>query len=139
MAPYWDLATLDSEGYVTIVGRLKDQINRGGLKIAPSELEEAIRRSPGVCEVCVIGLPNPVLGESICACVIPEPGMHVDLLELRDFLAPQVARNHLPDELCEMEDFPHLSGGVKIDKYGPQGLRAVVLNSNSRQMFRKRS
>lgn len=133
-----DLATKDSEGYFTIVGRLKDQINRGGLKITPHDLEVEIERYSGVDQVCVIGVPNPVLGESVCACVIPEPGSSVDLFALRDFLSTRVARNHLPDELCILQEFPKLSGGVKIDKYGTQGLRAVVLAHEDRQVFRKR-
>lgn len=133
-----DLATIDEDGYVSIVGRIKDQINRGGLKITPSDLEQEIQAYPGVDQVCVIGLPNPVLGESICACVVPKSGCNVDLGELRDFLAPRVARNHLPDELCILDEFPRLSGGVKIDKYGKQGLRVIVLASTDRQMYRKK-
>ncbi len=132
-----DLARADEDGFFTIVGRLKDQINRGGLKITPHDLEVEIEKYPGVSQVCVIGIPNPVLGESICACVIPQAGAHVDLLELRAFLSQRVARNHLPDELCLLDEFPKLSGGVKIDKYGPRGLRAIVLARQDRQVFRK--
>ena len=133
-----DLATLDADGYVTIVGRIKDQINRGGLKITPRDLEQEIQAYSGVDQVCVIGLPNPVLGESICVCIVPKPGGQIDLGALREFLAPRVARNHLPDELCILEEFPRLSGGVKIDKYGKKGLRAIVLASADRQVYRKK-
>ncbi|NLT35718.1 MAG: acyl--CoA ligase [Gaiellales bacterium] len=133
-----DMATLDEDGYVTIVGRIKDQINRGGLKITPSDLEQEIQGFPGVEQVCVIGVPNPVLGESICVCVVPTAGCQLDLDQLRAFLATRVARNHLPDELCLMDEFPRLSGGVKIDKYGKQGLRALVLAREDRQVYRKK-
>ena len=133
-----DLALMDEEGYITIVGRLKDQINRGGLKIIPNDVEEELRRHPKISEAVVVGTPNPVLGESICACVIPKEGETVTLKEIRDFLAERVSKNKLPDELCLMKEFPKLSGGVKLNKYGAGGILELALKDSDREIWKKR-
>ncbi|MBN1103052.1 MAG: acyl--CoA ligase [Deltaproteobacteria bacterium] len=133
-----DLAFMDEEGYVTIVGRLKDQINRGGLKIIPNDVEEELRRHPGISEAVVVGTPNPVLGESICACVIPKGGVTLSLKEIREFLAQKVSKNKLPDELCIMTEFPKLSGGVKLNKYGAGGILESALKDPRRMVWKKR-
>jgi fatty-acyl-CoA synthase/long-chain acyl-CoA synthetase len=134
-----DLAFMDEDGYITIVGRLKDQINRGGLKIIPNDVEEELRRYPNVSEAVVVGTPNPVLGESICACVIPKEGETVTLKEIREFLSEKVSKNKLPDELCLMKEFPKLSGGVKLNKYGAGGILELALKDPHRAVWKKRS
>ncbi len=133
-----DLASLDEDGYVTIVGRLKDQINRGGLKITPNDVEEELRKHPKVSEAVVVGTPNPVLGESICACVIPKEGEKLTLKEIREFLRERVSTNKLPDELCVMKEFPKLSGGVKLNKYGAGGILEWALKDPDRERWKKR-
>jgi acyl-CoA synthetase (AMP-forming)/AMP-acid ligase II len=133
-----DLASMDEDGYVTIVGRLKDQINRGGLKIIPNDVEEELRKHPGVFEAVVVGTPNPVLGESICACVVPRDGTTLTLREIREFLEGKVAKNKLPDELCILKEFPRLSGGVKLNKYGAGGILEIALKDPNRQTWRKK-
>ena len=134
-----DLASQDSSGYVTITGRLKDQINRGGLKIIPNDLEDELRKHPKIADAVVVGTPNPMLGESICACVILNEGQIVSLGEIRDFLTDRVARNKLPDELFVMKDFPKLSGGVKLNKYGTGGILEMALSAPNREKWRKGS
>ncbi|RJR29650.1 MAG: long-chain fatty acid--CoA ligase [Desulfobacteraceae bacterium] len=134
-----DLAFMDDDGYVTIVGRLKDQINRGGLKIVPNDVEEELRKHPDVSEAVVVGTPNPVLGESICACIIPNEGVTVTLKEIREFLSQKVSKNKLPDELCIMKEFPKLSGGVKLNKYGAGGILELALKDPERVVWKKRS
>jgi len=133
-----DLASLDEDGYVTIVGRLKDQINRGGLKITPNDVEEELRKHPKISEAVVVGTPNPVLGESICACVIPKEGEILTLKEIREFLRERVSRNKLPDELCVMKEFPKLSGGVKLNKYGSGGILESALKDPDRERWKRR-
>lgn len=130
-----DLAFQDAEGYVTVVGRTKDQINRGALKIVPLELEEELAKHPKVSEVCVVATPNPVLGESICVCIIPRPGQEITLEEVRDYLQDKIARNKLPDELCLMKEFPRLSGGVKLNKYGKGGIQELARDDVSREIY----
>jgi len=128
-----DLASRDENGYIRIYGRTKDLINRGGYKIYPHELECILVEHPKIEQVCIVATPNPVLGESICACVIPRSGQTVTLAEIREVMRDQIAPHKLPDELCIMEDFPKLSGGVKIRKFGPGGLAELAQNDETRQ------
>jgi len=133
-----DLASREENGYIKIYGRTKDLINRGGYKIYPYELECILVEHPKVEQVCIVATPNPVLGESICACVIPRPGQTVTLEEIREIMQNQVAPHKLPDELCIMEDFPKLSGGVKIKKFGQGGLAELAEKSETRQRIRRK-
>jgi acyl-CoA synthetase (AMP-forming)/AMP-acid ligase II len=132
-----DLASKDENGFIKIYGRTKDLINRGGYKIYPYELECMLVDHPKVEQVCIVATPNPVLGESICACVIPREGQTVTLEEIRQIMKDQIAPHKLPDELCLMEDFPKLSGGVKIRKFGPGGLADLAEKNKKREKFRK--
>jgi acyl-CoA synthetase (AMP-forming)/AMP-acid ligase II len=133
-----DLASRDKNGYMKIFGRTKDLINRGGYKIYPYELECMLVDHPKVEQVCIVATPNPILGESICACVIPRPGQTVTLEEIREIMKDQVAPHKLPDELCIMEDFPKLSGGVKIKKFGRGGLADLAQQNEKRERIRKK-
>jgi len=132
-----DLASREKDGYFKIYGRTKDIINRGGYKINPYELECLLVEHPKVEQVCIVATPNPVLGESICACVIPTKGQTVTLEEVREMMKDQLAPHKLPDELCIMDDFPKLSGGVKIKKFGQGGLAELAEKDQSREQIRK--
>ena len=132
-----DLVSREENGYFRIYGRNKDLINRGGYKIYPYELESLIIDHPKVEQVCIVATPNPVLGENICACVIPVEGQTLTLGEVRDFLEGKIAQNKLPNELCIMKNFPMLSGGVKIKKFGKGGLAELAKNDKDREGYRK--
>ncbi len=80
--------------------------------------------------------PNPVLGESICACVIPKSGNVATLKEIREFMQDKIAAYKLPDEICLMTDFPKLSGGVKIKKFGQGGLVELAKKDQNRERIR---
>jgi non-ribosomal peptide synthetase component E (peptide arylation enzyme) len=86
----------------------------------------------------VVATANPVLGESICACVIPGGDEPLTLGELRAFLKNRIAPYKLPDELCLFSDFPRLSGGVKINKFGKAGLVELAQGNESRQKHRSK-
>jgi fatty-acyl-CoA synthase len=131
-----DLASREKDGYVKIYGRTKDLINRGGFKIYPHELESHILEHPKVGQVCVVATANPVLGESICACVIPASDEPLTLPELRAFLKNKIAPYKLPDEMCTFRDFPRLSGGVKINKFGKGGLAELAHKDPNREKAR---
>lgn len=90
---------------------ISDLINQGGYKIYPHELECILVKHPKVEQVCIVATPNPVLGESICVCVIPRPGQKITLGEIRESMKDKIAPHKLPDELCILDDFPKLSGG----------------------------
>ncbi len=131
-----DLVSKTADGYLKIHGRIKDLINRGGFKISPYELESIMLEHPAVEQACVVATPNPVLGENICACVIIRGDSSLSLQELREFLKGRVAPFKLPDELCLLNDFPRLSGGVKINKFGKGGLAELAQQDRNRQKAR---
>jgi acyl-CoA synthetase (AMP-forming)/AMP-acid ligase II len=133
-----DLVSRESNGYIRIYGRTKDLINRGGFKVYAYELEMLLADHPKVQEICVVATPNPVLGESICACIVPRKGKSPTLAEIRSFLGEKIAPYKLPDELCIMQYFPRLSGGVKINKFGKGGIREIALMDESRERHRTR-
>ena len=132
-----DLASRENDGFFKIYGRTKDLINRGGYKINPYELESLLIDHPKVVQVCVVATPNPVLGESICVCLIPKSGESPTLKEIRDYIEGEVAPHKLPDELSIMQDFPKLSGGVKIKKFGKGGLAELAQKDENRERIRK--
>lgn len=132
-----DLASREKDGHLKIYGRTKDLVNRGGYKINPYELVCMLVEHPKIEQVCIVATPNPVLGESICACVIPTQGQTVTLEEVRELMKDKVAPHKLSDELCIMDDSPKLSGGVKIKKFGQGGLAELTEKGESRQRIRK--
>lgn len=111
-----DLATIDPDDYVSIVGRLKDVIIRGGENLYPAEIEDEIRHHPSVLEVAVVGVPDAFFGEEACAAVRVRPGQEIDPEGLRAFLSPRITHQKIPRHLVTIEDFPHTSSG-KIQKF----------------------
>jgi acyl-coenzyme A synthetase/AMP-(fatty) acid ligase len=109
-----DLGRLDEEGRLYFVGRLKHQIDRGGLKIDPAEVECALLECPEVSDAAVLGVPNPILGEVVRACVVPAPAAVLSLAKLRDFLAAELSPYKLPEELCILQRIPRTQIG-KVD------------------------
>jgi len=110
-----DLGFVDVDGCLFVVGRLKDVVNRGGLKVVPGEIEAPLSSHPAVADCAVIPAPDPMLGEAICACVVPSATPTPDLRQLRSFLAPTLARHKLPDELCFLDALPRTPAG-KLDR-----------------------
>ena len=130
-----DLAVRDEDGCFSILGRLKELINRGGFKIVPSEIEAMVVQHPSVAEVCVVGTPNPVLGESICVCVRLEEGSASPSLdEVRGYLEGRVAPFKLPDELLILPDLPRMPGGVKVNRFGAGGVAELAKQSDQKQV-----
>jgi fatty-acyl-CoA synthase len=106
-----DLAVVDEGGYVTIVGRRNEIIIRGGYNIVPRELEDLLRTHPAVDDACIIGVPDAILGELVCACVIPVEGAIVRGEELREFCRDQVADYKVPDLVRFFDIFPMTASG----------------------------
>lgn len=111
-----DLGQLDAAGNVTIVGRLKEMINRGGKKFFPREIEEILYTHPKVLHAAIVGVPDPRLGERNCLCVIPRPGASLSLEEIVAFLGGSVAIYKLPEEIEVFDDFPFTPTG-KIQRH----------------------
>ncbi|MDA7416968.1 AMP-binding protein [Xenophilus arseniciresistens] len=111
-----DLATMDAEGYVNIVGRIKDMVIRGGENIYPREIEEFLYRHPKVQDVQVVGLPDRKYGEELCAWVIAKPGQQLTEEEIREFCKGQIAHYKVPKYIRFVTEFPMTVTG-KIQKY----------------------
>jgi fatty-acyl-CoA synthase len=110
-----DLAFVDEEGYVRIVGRRNEVVMRGGYKIYPRELEVLLRTHPAVHDACVVGIPNETLGELICACVVATEGSIVTGDELKEFSREAVADHKVPDLVRFFDAFP-LTGSGKVKR-----------------------
>lgn len=91
-----DLATVDEEGYITLVDRKKDMIITGGENVYSTEVEQVLQQHPGVLEAAVVGVPNPVWGETVTAVVCPRPGATLTAEELRAFCAEHLADYKVP-------------------------------------------
>ena len=104
-----DLAMVDPEGYLHIVGRLSDVILRGGYSIHPAEIEALLRSHPAVEEAVVLGIPNDVLGELTCACVITAEGALITADEIRDFCKESLAEYKVPDLIHFLDELPDAS------------------------------
>lgn len=111
-----DLATLDEEGYINIVGRIKDIIIRGGENIFPREIEEFLYTHPQIQDVQVIGLPDLKYGEEIMAWVKLTPGADVTEQEIRDFCRGKIAHYKIPRYVKFVNDFPMTVTG-KVQKF----------------------
>jgi acyl-CoA synthetase (AMP-forming)/AMP-acid ligase II len=110
-----DLGRVDPDGRVYVLGRLKELVNRGGLKVSPTEIEAAVARHPAVADAAVVGTADPVLGEAICACIVPAAEERPGLEDLRSFLSGSLARHKLPDELAVVATIPRTKIG-KVDR-----------------------
>jgi 2,3-dihydroxybenzoate-AMP ligase len=111
-----DLMWRHPSGNYVVAGRSKDLINRGGEKISAEEVENLILGHPAVQNVACVPVPDPVLGERMCACVILRPGGRLTLPQLVEFLAAEeIARHKLPERLAVFDAFP-LSPVGKVSK-----------------------
>lgn len=111
-----DKARKDQFGNITITGRIKDIINRGGEKISALEIEHRLSAHPQIHEAAVVGMPDPVLGERICAYVVTKQGIHPTFEEIISFLKANGASvQQLPERIEFIESLPATKVG-KVDK-----------------------
>ncbi len=106
-----DLARRDTKGYLQIVGRKSDVIIRGGYNVHPREVENHLRSHPAVLDAVVVGVPNEVLGELVCACVRPVEGAIITGEELRGYCRSALASYKVPDLVRFMDVFPMTAAG----------------------------
>jgi fatty-acyl-CoA synthase len=111
-----DLAVMREDGYVNIVGRIKDMIIRGGENIYPREIEEFLYTHPKVSDVQVIGVPDATYGEEVCAWVRLRDGQQATDAELREFCRGQIATYKIPRYVRFTTEFPTTVTG-KIQKF----------------------
>jgi acyl-CoA synthetase len=108
-----DIVEIDDEGYVRVVGRVSDFIIRGGKNISAPAVEDEVGTHPGVAMVAVVGVPDPVFGERVCAVVEARPGWEgLSLAEVTDHLrARGVTKEWWPERLMVVAELPRSSGG----------------------------
>ena len=111
-----DLATIDEEGYVNIVGRIKDMVIRGGENVYPREIEEFLFRHPKVEAVQVVGVPDPKYGEELCAWIKLKSGVAATPVEIQEFCKGQIAHYKIPRYIEFVPEFPMTITG-KIQKF----------------------
>lgn len=133
-----DIGHFDGNGNLVISGRKKDLIIRGGYNVFPAEVEQALLDLPEIGEACVVGEPDPLLGERICAFIRMQEGIKIeDITEksdgqesrapdrvLRERLGSRIAKYKLPDRFIVVEGFPRLPNG----KYDYPALRRMLAN-----------
>jgi acyl-CoA synthetase (AMP-forming)/AMP-acid ligase II len=112
-----DQARLDGDGYIKITGRIKDLIIRGGVNISPVEIEDALYTHPAVASVAVVGMPDPRLGERICAFVVPRPGAAVDLPDVQRWMERAGLAKQKWPEVVELVDALPLTPSGKVQKF----------------------
>ncbi|MFS0644101.1 class I adenylate-forming enzyme family protein [Siminovitchia sp. 179-K 8D1 HS] len=110
-----DLGKLDEEGYLYFIGRAKEMIIRGGFNIYPQEIEALLSKHPAVDTPAVIGLPDEVLGEIVCAVIQLKSGADCTEDELKEYLKERLATYKIPEKFVFTKDFPVTASG-KIQK-----------------------
>jgi acyl-CoA synthetase (AMP-forming)/AMP-acid ligase II len=121
-----DLGQLDSDGFLWIEGRVSDMINRGGLKVVPQEVEEVLRRHPGVADACVAGVPDPRLGEVPVAWIRPAAGAAPEQAELQAFVRRSLAGYKVPVAVRLIQELPRNEIGKVLRRELVAGYETAV-------------
>jgi fatty-acyl-CoA synthase len=111
-----DLGVLDADGYLSITGRLKDMIIRGGENIYPREIEEYLFKLEGIADVQVVGVPNRRYGEEVGAFIKLKQGASVTEEDVKDFCRGRISRYKIPQHVAFVDTYPMTASG-KIQKY----------------------
>lgn len=101
-----DVGYLDADGHLYMTGRLKDQINRGGEKISPQEVDQVLLSHPAVSQALAFGMAHPTLGEDVAAAVIPRPGVAVTAEELRQYCRDRLQEFKVPRKVFLVDILP---------------------------------
>ena len=112
-----DQGTMTADGYVTLTGRLKEIINRGGEKISPREVDEVLMDHPAVAQVVTFGMPHDKLGEEVAAAVVLREGHTATDREIREFVATKLADFKVPRKILIMDEIPKGATG-KLQRIG---------------------
>jgi acyl-CoA synthetase (AMP-forming)/AMP-acid ligase II len=112
-----DQGRLDEDGYLFLTGRLKEQINRGGEKISPLEVDVVLLDHPAVAQACTFGIPHEKLGEEVGVAVVLRPGLTATEAEIREFASARLAAFKVPRRVLVMDDIPKGATG-KIQRIG---------------------
>lgn len=130
-----DIATVDDDGIVSIVDRVKDMVISGGENIYPAEIEAVLRRHPQVADCAVIGIPDPKWGEVCRAIIEPAPGVTVDPDEILAFAQHHLGRFKVPKSVITIDEFPRTATGKIVKgrlrhRFGTTELHAIAQPSS---------
>jgi acyl-CoA synthetase (AMP-forming)/AMP-acid ligase II len=112
-----DQGQMDADGYVSLTGRLKEIINRGGEKVSPREVDEILMDHPAVAQVVCFGMPHPKLGEEVAAAVVLREGQTATERDLQAFVSQRVAEFKVPKKILLMDEIPKGATG-KLQRIG---------------------
>ncbi len=130
-----DLATMDEEGYVQIVGRKKDMLICGGFNVYPAEIEEYLFTHAKVQNVSVTGMPDNVMGEVAVAYIIPREGVTIDPQEIVDFCVGEIANFKVPRYVQIVDELPMTQSG-KIKKFRLREIGTEAMEAGQMQQLR---
>ncbi len=126
-----DNATINQDGNLVIMGRIKDMILRGGQNVFPKEIEDLLIEHPKIDQIAIVGMPDPEMGEKSCAYVITKSGLNLTLEEIISYLEEKkVAKFKFPERLEIVDNFPVVSDIQKVDK---KALRKDIEQKLSRE------
>ncbi|MBW1647954.1 MAG: AMP-binding protein [Deltaproteobacteria bacterium] len=121
-----DLGVMDADGYLSITGRHKDMIIRGGENIYPREIEEFLFALEGVADVQVVGVPSAKYGEEVGAFIIPKPGADLTAEDVHDFCRGRISRYKIPTHVVFVDRYPLTASG-KVQKYKLQEMSRSLI------------
>ena len=124
-----DLGLVDEDGYLHLVGRREDVVMRGGFKVHPREVEDRIMVHPAVDRAAVVGVPDEILGEAICACVVRVEGGVVTEQEIQAWSAVRLAGYKVPDLVSFMDELPLTDTGTVRRRELARHVSATSLNA----------
>jgi fatty-acyl-CoA synthase len=111
-----DLAVMDEDGYLRIVGRIKDMVIRGGENVYPREIEEFLYGHPDIADVQVVGVPDARFGEELMAWIVPRGGVAIDQAAVAEFCRGRIAHYKVPRYVAVVDEFPMTVTG-KVQKF----------------------
>jgi len=111
-----DLAVMRADGYINIVGRVKDMIIRGGENIYPAEIEAFLMRHPKIAEAQIVGIPDQFMGEEVCALIRLKPGEEATEDDIRQYCKDNISRHKIPKHFRFVQSFPLTASG-KVQKF----------------------
>jgi long-chain acyl-CoA synthetase len=119
-----DIVTIDDDGFITIVDRIKELVITGGFNVAPSEVEEALRHHPDVEDCAVVGLPDERTGEEVVAAVVLRPGATLDVESIRSLARERLTPYKVPRRIVQVDDLPRSLIGKVIRRQVKEQLLA---------------
>jgi acyl-coenzyme A synthetase/AMP-(fatty) acid ligase len=106
-----DLAVMDEDGFIRVSGRTKDLIIRGGVNIAPLEIDEVLLKHPGVLDAAAVGIPDPILGEEVACYVVPRPGARLSAAAVIEHCRASLSAPKVPKQVVMVSDLPKSDRG----------------------------